>query len=209
MDPAAEPDDLRRRLAKGEVAALGELFALHHARLLQFIRFRLDPRLHARIDADDVLQESYIDCEKRIGSFDYDKATTAYVWIRMVVGQTMTDLHRRHVEAKARGVGREAKLRPPAAGSSAVMSQFFVARLTSPSGAAIREEMEQLVERTLDEMDPIDREVLVLRHFEEVGNAEAAAILGLPESTASSRYLRALGKLREVLRRAAGGGDGG
>ncbi len=208
MDPGAEPDELRRRLAKREVAALGELFALHHERLLQFIRFRLDPRLHARIDADDVLQESYIDAEKRIGSFDYDKATTAYVWIRMIVGQTMTDLHRRHVEAKARGVGREAKLRPIAGASSAAMSHFFVARLTSPSGAAIREEMEQLVERTLEDMDPIDREVLVLRHFEEVGNADAAAILGLPESTASSRYLRALGKLREVLRRASGGGDG-
>lgn len=208
VDPGAEPDSLRRRLAARDVAALGELFALHHERLLQFIRFRLDSRLRARIDADDVLQESYIDAEKRINSFDYDKATTAYVWIRMIVGQTLTDLHRRHVEAKARGVGREAFLGDAPAASSAAVSQRFVAKLTSPSGAAVRGELEGLVERTLQEMDPIDREMLVLRHFEEVGNAEAAQILGLPESTASSRYLRALTKLRTVLKKASGDGGG-
>ncbi len=206
-DLNAEPESLRRRLAAREVQALGELFALHHERLLQFIRFRLDSRLQARIDAEDVLQDAYIDAEKRIDSFDFDKATTAYVWIRMVVGQTLTDLHRRHVEAKARGVGREAFLGDVPAASSAAISQRFVARLISPSGQAMRGELEQLVERTLNDMDPIDREMLVLRHFEEVGNAEAAQILGLPESTASSRYLRALAKLRNVIRKSTGDGS--
>lgn len=201
-DLSSEPEQLRRRLANREVSALGELFSLHHERLLQFIRFRLDPRLQARLDAEDVMQEAYIDCEKRIGSFDYDKATTAYVWIRMITAQTLTDLHRRHVEAKARGVGREARLAPVPAASSVIVSQHFVAKLASPSAVAMRGELEALVERTLAEIDPIDREILILRHFEEVSNAEAAEIMQLPESTASSRFLRALSKLRAVLRAA-------
>ena len=160
----------------------------------------MHPRVATRLDAEDVLQETYLDAEKRIASFDPDKASSTWVWLRLVLGQTLADLHRRHLQAGARDVQREAPLGGVPGGSSLGLSERLVAKLTSPSGAAMRDELLLGVRRALDEMDPTDREMLVLRHFEEASNAEVAELLGVPQSTASSRYLRALTRLKQALR---------
>lgn len=186
-------EELEQRLRAGDDAVLGQLLERFRERLQRMVHFRLDPRLVGRLDAEDVLQEAYIEAEKRLQAFrDDDKPFL--VWIRLMTQQTMIDLHRRHLGAAMRSAGREVK-----APRSGTLSGFFVGHFTSPSQAALREELRQKVENALDSMDEIDREVLLLRHFEELSNKEAAAVLGIQENAASNRYVRALVRLKGIL----------
>lgn len=191
MDPDDEPIELRLRA--GDDAALAQLFERHRERLLRMVQFRLDPRLVGRLDAEDVVQEAFLDAGKRIAAFRADDKPFL-VWIRLMTQQTMVDLHRRHLGAKMRSAGREV-----AAKQSGTLSGLFVGHFTSPSQAVMREEMRVRVEQALDSMDEIDREVLLLRHFEELSNKEAAAVLGIQENAASNRYVRALVRLKGIL----------
>ncbi len=184
---------LEQELRAGDGAVLGPLFERYRERLTRMVHFRLDPRLVGRLDAEDVLQECFLEAGKRLQAFrDDDKPFL--VWIRLITQQTMIDLHRKHLGAKMRNAGREV-----GAPKSSVLSGFFVAHITSPSGAVMREEARQRIEQALEAMDEIDREVLLLRHFEDLSNKEAAAVLGIQENAASNRYVRALGRLKGHL----------
>ena len=124
-----------------------------------------------------------------------------YLCLRLLTGQRLVDLHRRHLGAKMRDAGQEVSLHAgglPRA-SSASLAELLMGRLTSPSRAAGRAETQVRVQQALNDMDPRDREVLALRHFEDLSNAETARVLGLHESAASKRYLRALKRLNEIL----------
>jgi RNA polymerase sigma-70 factor, ECF subfamily len=191
----ADPEALLARLSNGDRSAFGPLFELHRERLHRMVHFRLDPRLQGRVDADDVLQEVFIEAEKRLQFWSPEQGPF-HVWLRLVVEQTMIDLHRHHLGAKMRNAARE---RMPA--HSQGLSGFFVGKLTSPSAAAMRAELRVQLEQALDSMDEIDREVLVLRHFEELSNKETAEILGIQENAASNRYVRALGRLKGLLQK--------
>ncbi len=184
---------LEAQLRAGHDATLGPLFERYRERLGRMVHFRLDPRLVGRIDADDVLQESYLESEKRLQAFR-DDTKPFLVWVRLITQQTMIDLHRKHLGAKMRNAGREVR-----AAGSGTLSGLFVGHFTSPSGAVMREELRQKIEQALASMDDIDREVLLLRHFEELSNKEAAAVLGIQENAASNRYVRALGRLKGFL----------
>ena len=140
-----------------------------------------------------MLQEAFLEAEKRLAAFRADEKPFL-VWIRLITQQTMIDLHRKHLGAKMRSAGREV-----AAPASGAMSAFFVGHFTSPSGAVMREELRAKVEQALASMDEIDREVLMLRHFEELSNKEAATVLGIQENAASNRYVRALTRLKGFL----------
>jgi len=192
MDPG-DDGPLERELRAGDDAALGPLFERHRGRLLRMVTFRLDPRLLGRIDADDVLQETYVDAQKRLAAFRGDDKPFL-VWIRLITQQTMVDLHRRHLGTRMRTAGKEV-----AAPQSGTMSSLFVGHITSPSRAMMREEVRGEIERALEEMDEIDREVLMLRHFEDLSNKDVATVLGIQENAASNRYVRALGRLRGYL----------
>lgn len=186
-------EDLERRLRLGDDSVLAVLLERHRERLHRMVHFRLDPRLVGRLDAEDVLQEAYLDAGKRLQAFrDDDKPFL--VWIRLMTQQTMVDLHRKHLGAAMRNAGREIS-----APKSGTLSGFFVGHYTSPSNAVMREELRAQVERALESMDDIDREVLMLRHFEELSNKEAAVVLGIQENAASNRYVRALVRLKGIL----------
>lgn len=189
----ASDDPLERDLRAGDDSILAPLFERHRERLQRMVHFRLDPRLVGRIDAEDVLQEAYLEAGKRLGAFRGDDKPF-FVWMRLITQQTMIDLHRRHLGAKMRNAGREVH-----APASATMSGFFVGHFTSPSHAVMREELRQKIEQALENMDEIDREVLMLRHFEELSNKETADVLGIQENAASNRYVRALGRLKGYL----------
>lgn len=191
MEPTDE--ELEASLRAGEDAALGALLERCRERLLRMVHFRLDPRLVGRIDAEDVLQDSYIEAGKRLQAFREDDKPFL-VWIRLMTQQTMVDLHRWHLGTKMRSAGREVM-----APKSGTLSGFFVGHFTSPSQAVMREELRVRIEGALESMDEIDREVLLLRHFEELTNKEAAAVLGIQENAASNRYVRALGRLKGFL----------
>jgi RNA polymerase sigma-70 factor (ECF subfamily) len=186
-------EELELALRAGDDAVLAALFERYRERLARMVQFRLDVRLVGRIDADDVLQDSYIEAGKRLLAFREDQKPFL-VWIRLITQQTMIDLHRKHLGAKMRNAGREIT-----APESGTLSGFFVGHITSPSGAVMREELRQKIEGALASMDEIDREVLLLRHFEELSNKEAAAVLGIQENAASKRYVRALGRLKGFL----------
>ena len=194
-------DDLLRRAKAGDAAALGMLFAHYRDRLRKMVRLRLDRRVAGRLDPSDVLQEAYLDVARRFPEYAAAPEVPFYVWLRELTGQRLIDLHRQHLGAKMRDAGQEVALHQGALpqASSASLAQQLLAGLTSPTQAAIRAEMQLKLQDALNSMDPIDREVVVLRHFEELNNVEAAEVLGIDTSAASKRYIRAIRRLKAVL----------
>ena len=193
-------DDLERRLRDGDPAAAGALFELCRDRLRRMVRLRLDRRLQGRLDADDVLQEAFLDVQKKAADFAAKPDMPAYLWLRLVTAERLLVLHRHHLGTRARDAGREVSLCAggPAA-STHSLANLLLGRLTSPTQAAVRAERQLRLQEALNGMDPVDREVLALRHFEELSNAEAAAVLGLSKTAASNRYVRALKRLKDML----------
>jgi len=194
----SDPDAMLERLRAGDRALLGPLFEHHRPQLWRMVQFRLDPRLSGRVDADDVLQEAFLDAEKRLDSWRPELGAF-HVWLRLIVQQTMIDVHRRHLGVMSRNAAREFV---PA--RSHGISGFLVGQLTSPSQAVMREELRQQIEQALQSLDELDREVLVLRHFEELDNKAVAELLSISENAASNRYVRALGRLKGLLQQLGG-----
>jgi RNA polymerase sigma-70 factor (ECF subfamily) len=189
------------RLRHGDLQALGELFSGHRERLGRLVSFRLSPRLAGRVDVDDVLQESYLAAAARLEHFLANPAGSFFVWLRLVVLQTLTDLHRLHLGAQRRDAHREIELQaaPWSPATSACLAAQLLGNLTSPSQAAIRAERAGQLEVALEAMETIDREVLALRHFEELSNQETAEVLGIEPKAASIRYVRALKRLKDIM----------
>ena len=201
QDASLEESSLLQRLREGDQQALADLFARERGRLERIVRFRLDPRLFGRVDVDDVLQETYLETLQRLPHYFRDPQVSFFVWLRSVTRQTLIDIHRRHLRAQARDVDREVSVeswRFPLA-TSASLASFLAADITSPSQAAMRDERAQQLQRALEELDEIDREVLALRHFEDLSNQEVAETLGISQKAASMRYVRALERLKEML----------
>jgi RNA polymerase sigma-70 factor (ECF subfamily) len=197
---------LLERAFGGDCGALAELFQQHRGRLEQMVRLRLDRRLQGRLDPADVLQEAYLDVARRFKEYAADPTLPFFLWLRLLTGQRLVDLHRQHLGAKMRDAGLEVSLYRgdfPRA-SSASLAELLLGRLTTASRAAIRAETQLRVQEALIAMDPIDREVLVLRHFEMLSNEETAHVLGLKPSAASNRHIRALKRLKEILAQATG-----
>jgi len=179
---------------------LAETFSRHQDRLERIIDLRLDPRLSGRVDAADVVQEAFIEASKRLPRFLENPTVSVFVWVRGVALDTLIHVHRRHL-AKMRDAGREVSLHlgPAPQVSSISLAGWLVADLTSPSQAAMRDEVAKKVEEVLEAMDEIDREVLILRHFEQLSNDEVASIVGVKKAATSRRYIRALKRFREVM----------
>jgi RNA polymerase sigma-70 factor (ECF subfamily) len=194
-------EELLNRWQQGDGQALGELFTLHRDRLGRSIRFRLDPRLHGRLDPEDVLQEAYLAAVQRAHHYLGNPTHSVFVWLRMIVNQTLTDLHRQHLAAQMRDATREVSLQPrnvqPLNSASLVFQ--LVGSFTSPSQAAIRAELAKQLQQALEQMNQTDREVLALRHYEELTNNEVAEVLHIEPKAASIRYVRAIRRLKEIL----------
>src|SRR5262245_54426473 len=189
------------RLPAGDPAAGGELFAAHRDRLKKMVRLRLDRRLQGRLDASDVLQEAFLDVQKKAPYFAAKPDLPAYLWLRLVTAERLLILHRHHLGARMRDADREVSLCSGGvlAATTYSLANLLLGRLTSPTEAAVRAERQLRLQEALNSMDETDREVLALRHFEELSNSEVAAVLGLTKTTASNRYVRALKRLKEVL----------
>jgi RNA polymerase sigma-70 factor (ECF subfamily) len=192
--------ELLRRAGAGDNQALAELFALHRPRLRQMVRLRLDRRLQGRLDPSDVLQEAYIDFARRFPEYPGD-AMPFFLWLRLLTGQKLIDLHRQHLGAKMRDAGQEVSLYRGALpqASSVSLAAQLLGRLTTASQAAMRAELQTRIQEILNSMDPMDREVLTLRHFEMLSNDETALVLQISKSAASNRYVRALKRLKDLL----------
>ena len=202
-DQAAKDDQvLLERALAGDEPALVALFDGYRDRLRRMIRLRLDRRLSGRVDSSDVLQDAYLDVRRRLPEYARDSAAMPFhLWLRLIAGQRLTDVHRYHLGSQMRDAGQEVSLHRgpfPQANSVSLAAQLL-GKMTSASKAAIRAEHKLIVQEALNDMDPIDREVLALRHFEHLSNDETAQVLGLTKSAASNRYIRALKRLKEIL----------
>jgi RNA polymerase sigma-70 factor (ECF subfamily) len=201
MSVAEQTAALLDRLRGRDDQALGELFMLYRERLWRMLYVRLDGRLASRVAPDDVLQETFLDVARRIGEYLADPAVPFYVWLRFLTVQRMLMVQRAHLGAQMRDVSQEVSLPDggvPFASADSMAGQL-VGHLTSPSQAAIRHELQDRLRAALAAMDPLDREVLALRHFEGLGNNEVAEALGITKDAASKRHVRALKRLREIL----------
>jgi len=208
--PIVEESALRERLAGDAENVLAEEFVRYRSRLWRMVQFRLDPVVASRIDADDVLQDAWIAALQRIDYFIENESLSMFVWLRLIVGQTIVDLHRHHLGAEMRDAYREVSIKEPPLSRSTAMSMAarLLDQLASPSQVAMRHELAQQLESAIEGMDPIDREILALRHFEELTNSEVADVLGIEQKAASIRYVRAVKRLKTILQELPGYDDG-
>ena len=212
MDAQHAPDAglLLARAAGGDMDAWGALLALHQERLQCVISFRLDPRLRGRVDAADVMQEAFIAATARRAEFFRQAAQPLFLWLRWMVGNTLLELHRHHLGAQMRDAGREISSGRHSEGAGdhntrAALVAQLTCGVTGPATAAGRADVKARLDEGMGRLDATDREVLALRHFEQLTSAEAAQVLGIQERAASKRYLRALERLRELLADMPGG----
>jgi RNA polymerase sigma-70 factor (ECF subfamily) len=206
-EDSSETNRLLRRAADGDVEGWGALLTRHEGRLRRMVAFRLDPRLQGRIDPEDVVQEVNLAASEHLAAYLRRPAMPFFLWLRGIAGHKLLELHRRHLGTSMRDARREVSLYRgalPGATSAALAAQLL-GHHTRPSEAAVRAEAKIRLQEALNGMDPLDREVLALRHFEQLTNAEAARVLQIKEAAAGKRYLRALESLREILAQLPGG----
>ena len=194
----------------GDERALAVLVERHRERLERMVRLRMDRRLQRRVDPADVVQEAYLAVRAKFPHYVAGSRLPFYLWLRLEVGQKLVDVHRFHLGTQMRNAGQEVSLYHGALPqvTSVSLAEQLLGRLTTASHAAMRAEQKIRVQEALNGMDPQDREVLILRHFEELTNAEAAQVLGIKPTAAVNRYVRALKRLKDVFQGLPGGIEG-
>jgi RNA polymerase sigma-70 factor (ECF subfamily) len=196
-----ESGELFARAEKGDHEALGELFEQHRERLRRMVQLRLHSRLQGRLDPSDVLQEAYLEFSRSLKEYLRNPEVPFFIWLRFITGRKLQALHRHHLGTKIRDANREISLYRgalPQASSQNLAAQLM-GRFTSPSEMVARAELQLRVQEALNSLDPLDRELLALRHYEQLTNAEAAQVLEISESAAGSRFVRALKRLKKIL----------
>jgi RNA polymerase sigma-70 factor (ECF subfamily) len=206
MWPAAsETEALLHRIAHDDPVAAGELWERHRPALRRLIDLRLDQALARRMDASDIVQDVLLNANQRLADYLRDPSMPFHLWLRQIATDRVIDAHRRHRLAGKRSMDRE---RPLAAGRATRFaddrsSLDLAAQLRDPSptpaAEAVRHELEWRFRDALSHLDEDDREIILLRHFEQLSNGEAARALGLSEAAAGMRHLRALRRLRAML----------
>jgi RNA polymerase sigma-70 factor, ECF subfamily len=206
---SSETNRLLELAASGDNASWGNVLQRHADKLRRMIGFRMDPRLQGRIDPSDVVQEVCLAASRSLPDYLKNPAMPFFLWLRGIAGNKLLELHRHHLGTPMRDARREVSLYRGSLPetTSAALAAHLLGRLSRPSEAAARVEMKLRLQEALNQMDPVDREVLALRHFEHLTNAEAAEVLGIKEAAAGKRYLRALERLRETLANMPGGLD--
>ena len=179
---------------------LGGILESCRERLKQLIQFRLDARIAARVDASDVVQETFLEATRRYPEYQRDPAVPLFIWLRAMALQRVSKARRDHAQREMRDVRREVAIQGLAGETSIAIVNFLLDRQPSPPSEAHRNERRRQIMAAVDSMDALDREVLALRHFEMLDNQETAEALGITPAAASKRHVRALGRLRSILK---------
>jgi RNA polymerase sigma-70 factor (ECF subfamily) len=186
---------------QGEAAAVEALLASHREPLRRMIDLRLDPALAARLDASDIVQDVLLEAHRRLSDYLRNPAMPFHLWLRHIAKDHMIDAHRRHRQAQRRSLDREQPLVPVrlADHSSFELAGQLLDQEATPASAAIQRELQKRLEAAIAALEEDDREIILMRHAEQLSNQEVAADLGLSEAAASMRYLRAVRRLRQAL----------
>jgi RNA polymerase sigma-70 factor, ECF subfamily len=195
-----DTDWLVEQARRGSAEARTGLMERHRARLRQMVSLRLDPRLAARVDPSDVVQEALAAAYPRLDGYLSNPPLPFYPWLRQFAWDCLLQLHRRHVKAGRRSVKREEVSTPGLSNESVLkLSERLMSRGSSPSNHMIRQELRDRLQAALAKLAPGDREILVMRNLEQMPAVEIAAVLGVKEGTVRVRHLRALERLRALL----------
>lgn len=201
-----ETENLLRRAGAGDGAAMQRLLAKHRDRLRRMISVRMDPRLAARLDPSDVIQETLARAHRDLPDYLDRRPCAFYPWLRQIAWQHLVDLHRRHVQAQRRSVTREERLVLPASdASTTLLADQLAASGTSIGQGLVRRELLRRLRDALDELAPRDREIVELRHLEDLSLKEAADVLGISHGAARTRYCRAVQRLHDLLQEGSEG----
>jgi len=189
------------RAKSGEAAAVDDLLAKHRDPLRRAVELRLDPALGRRVDASDIVQDVLLEANRRLRDYLREPTMPFHLWLRHLAKDRLIDAHRFHRKAQRRSLDREQATQAPAwaAESSVQLIAQLLDPEKTPATAAVQQELERRLQAAVAELDEADREVILMRHDEGLGNQEVAAALGLTEAAASMRYLRALRRLRTAL----------
>jgi RNA polymerase sigma-70 factor (ECF subfamily) len=192
--------ELLTKAKQGEPAAVDQLLARHREPVRRMIDMRLDRAIARRVDASDIAQEVLLEASRRLRDYLRQPDLPFHLWLRHIARDHLIDAHRRHRVAKRRTVDRERPIQSgPSDRSSVELIAELIDRELTPATAALRKELQNRFQSVLADLDEDDREIILMRHFEQLSNQEVAAALGLTEPAASMRHLRALRKMRELL----------
>jgi RNA polymerase sigma-70 factor (ECF subfamily) len=206
--------------------AIAPVLEAYRARIERMLRLRMDQRVAGRVGVSDVMQDALMEVARRLPAYLAERETLGndsgpaaagaadggpkkrarmpfFLWVRFLAGQALQNVHRQHLGTVARDAGRDVPLYSGGApeASSLVLANALVESGLSPSGIVIQEEEREILDEALSSLRSEDREVLFMRHFEQLSNKEIAAILGLTPGGASLRHLKALARLQEALAR--------
>jgi RNA polymerase sigma-70 factor (ECF subfamily) len=202
MQPdSPETLELIRRARGGDAAAAERLWAQQREPLRRVIDLRLDPALARRVDASDIVNDVLLEAHQRLADYLRNPVMPFRLWLRHLARDHIIDAHRRHRLAQRRSLDREQPMRPArlADHSSLELAAQFLGREVTPATAALRRELKRQLEEAVAALEEDDREIIWMRHYEQLSNQEAAAVLGLSEAAASMRHLRALRRLRALM----------
>jgi RNA polymerase sigma-70 factor (ECF subfamily) len=204
---ASETQRLLELAVAGDRTSWDQLVTQHVTRLERLLALRLDRRLQGRIDVSDVIQEIYLEAWRHLPQYAKAPTVSFYFWLHGLARNKLCELHRQHLGTKMRDARLEARRipQPMPPTSSEAISSLLLADDTSPSHAAMKEELQRRILEALDRLDPLDREVLALRHFEQLTPTETAMALEIHEKAAGMRYVRAIRRLKDVLALLPGG----
>ena len=204
--PLVDTDILVDRAAKGDAAATEQLFARHRDRLRRMVAARMDRRLAGRLDPSDVVQETLAEASQKLSDYAKKRPLPFYPWLRRLAWERLVQLHRRHIRSQKRSVAREERLEMPLPDESfAQLADRLVADGTGPTARLVRREMLDRVQSALEQLASSDREVLVLRHLEQLSTAQAAEVLGISQGAVKTRHFRAIRRLHRLLEQSPGG----
>jgi RNA polymerase sigma-70 factor (ECF subfamily) len=198
--------ELLDRTRDGDRSAMGALLEGQRPRLERLLTLRIDGRLRGRVEPADIIQEAFLEASHRLQDYIREQSMPFHLWLRFITMQRLQAAYREHLRSQKRDARREISLDDapyPEASSEALATQLL-GNVSTPSQSAMRAEILLRLRQTLESMDVDDREVIALRHFEQLGNSDVARVLGIQESTASKRYVRAIRRLRDLLARIPG-----
>ena len=200
LKPDHEINSLVELALDGNERAMTMLLDKHRAQLQHLVSLRMDRRIQGRVDAADIVQDALIDAARRLSEFRDQNKMGFYVWLRWITSERLLNTHRRHLGSQIRDAKREVPIdRQEPDATPIALSQQLAGRLTSPTKVVARRELQMAIENVLEQLDPDDRAILMLRNFEELSLTQTAKALGIKRSTAGKRHIRALKRLRKAL----------
>ena len=196
-----ETQQLLANAGQGNGAAVNDLLERHRESLRKMVRLRLDRAVARRVDASDIVQDVLIEANQRLSDYLADPRLPFHLWLRHLAKDRIIDMHRQHRGAQRRSLDREQPLAAASNGDHSAfdLAQQLAANELTPAAENIRKELEERFLAAVDQLEDDDRDIILMRHYEQLGNAEAATALGLSPAAAGMRHLRALRKLRSIL----------